>query len=204
MDIVDDIQANFSRPIPGQSLTSDPNNLAPYEQPPRYTTVEEASKYLWDYVTEDRRYATIMQGVSEGIPVMDYVRLILFKEFSEGSFNPDLMIMMAEPLAFMIIALAERLDLDIQITNEDDVDEDEEIFGIKVEEEKLNKLKESAQSNRIPAGFITEDMRKEMGNLPSLPSLLDVQEPVDVEAESDTVSIEEPSLPPARDEGVQI
>jgi len=205
MDTVDQIQSNFGRPIPGQSLTSDPNNPAPYEQASRYTTVEEASKYLWDYVTEDRRYATIMQGISEGIPVMDYVKVILFKEFSEGAFNPDLMMMMAEPLAFMIIALAERLDLDIKVTNEDDEDENEELFGVQVEEEKLNKLKESAKANRIPAGFISDDMREDMGNLPSLPSLLESQEVGPVEGEVEAPSMEEPSLPPVQEEeGVQI
>jgi len=29
-------------PIPGSSLTSDPDNPAPYERPPEYTNVHEA------------------------------------------------------------------------------------------------------------------------------------------------------------------
>ena len=107
----DKIQAGMGRPIPGQSLTNDPDNPAPYEQAPMFTTVDEASKYLWDFITDEPRYVAIMRAVDEEIPVMEHVRVILFNHFVKGAFNPDLMLMMAEPLAFMIIALAERLDL---------------------------------------------------------------------------------------------
>ena len=90
------------------------------------------------------------------------------------------------------------------INEEDDEDENEELFGVSVEENKLNKLKESAKSNRIPAGFISDDMKQDMGNLPSLPSLLESQEVGPVEGEVDAPSMEEPSLPPVQEEGVQI
>ena len=199
-----DINGAFGRPIPGQSLTSDPNAPAPYEQAPRYTTVEEASKYLWDFVTTEKVYANIMTGINEGIPVMDYVRVILFKNFSEGAFNPDLMMIMAEPLAFMIIALAERLDLDIEITGTDseDDDEEEEIFGVKVEEDKLDKLRNSVKSNQIPGGIITAEMEDELKNLPKIESLLS---PNNVETEEggdvERVSLDTPAAPPIQ-EGV--
>lgn len=201
------IQANMGRAIPGQSLTNDPDNPAPYEQAPKFNTVDEASKYLWDFITEERKYVSIMKGINKGIPVMDFVKVILFNEFVNGSFNPDLMMMMAEPLAFMIIALAERLDLDIQVTNNDDVDEEEEMFGTTVEKKQLSELKEAAKSSRIPEGYLTQEMEEEIRNLPDVSSLLSPQgEPVD-ETPVDKVSLDQegtqaqqPSAPPPQPE----
>lgn len=167
-----DIQANMGSSIPGQSLTNDPENPAPYEQAPKFTTVNEASKYLWDYLTEEEHYATIMTGLNDGEPVMNFVKVILFNEFIQGSFNPDLMLMMAEPLAFMIIALGERLDIDMKITEDDDEDEDEEMFGSEVEQKKLDQMRESAKAGQIPQGFLTDAMEEEMRNLPNIDSLL--------------------------------
>lgn len=167
-----DIQANMGRAIPGQSMTNDPKNPAPYEQAPMFTTVNEASKYLWDFVTEEKHYAAIMTGLNQGEPVMNFVKVILFNEFTKGVFNPDLMMIMAEPLAFMIIALAERLDIDIQITEDDDEDEDEEMFGSEVEQKKLDQMREAAKAGQIPQGFLTEAMEEEMRSLPNIDSLL--------------------------------
>jgi hypothetical protein len=198
-----DLNGAFGRPIPGQSLTSDPNAPAPYEQAPRYTTVEEASKYLWDFITTEEVYVNIMEGINEGIPVMEYVRVILFKEFTEGAFNPDLMMIMAEPLAFMIIALAERLDLDIEITgtDDDDDDEDEELFGVEVEKDKLEKLRNSVKSSQIPGGILTAEMQDELKNLPRIDSLLDPS-PETVEGEDvERVPLDTPAAPPIQ-EGV--
>jgi hypothetical protein len=198
-----DLNGAFGRPIPGQSLTSDPNAPAPYEQAPRYTTVEEASKYLWDFITTEEVYVNIMEGINEGIPVMEYVRVILFKEFTEGAFNPDLMMIMAEPLAFMIIALAERLDLDIEITgtDDDDDDEDEELFGVEVEKDKLEKLRNSVKSSQIPGGILTAEMQDELKNLPRIDSLLDPS-PETVEGENaELVPLDTPVTPPIQ-EGV--
>ena len=127
--------AKMGRPIPGQSLTSDPDNPAPYEQAPKFTDVHEASMYLWDFITADERYANLMIGVSKGVPIMTLVEVILFEQFQDGMFNPDLMLMLAEPLAYMLIALAERLDLDIKIDNEE---EEGDVFGLEMREGKIN------------------------------------------------------------------
>ena len=37
-----DLVSPFNRPIPGQSLTNDPDTSYPWESPPEYVTVEDA------------------------------------------------------------------------------------------------------------------------------------------------------------------
>lgn len=195
-----DIQANMGRSIPGQSMTNDPENPAPYEQPPKFTTVNEASKYLWDFVTEERNYAAIMTGLNEGEPVMNFVRVILFNEFVQGTFNPDLMLIMAEPLAFMIIALGERLDIDMQITEDDDEDENEELFGSALEEKKLEQMRQSVKGGQIPQGFLTDAMEEEMRSLPNIDSLLAADPVPESALAAEAPEVDEATAPPTQDE----
>ena len=178
------VRSKMGRPIPGQSLTNDPENPAPFEKAPEMTNVHEASMYLWDFVTEEETYAALMTAIDSEVPVMHIVQTILFNEFQQGKWNPDLMLMLAEPLAYMLIALAERLDLDIKIDNEE---EEGDVFGVEMEERKLEELRNS----QIPQGFITEQMANEMKSLPTMSSLL---EPQPEEEATEAPASEQPSL----------
>ena len=180
-------RANMGRPIPGQSLTNDPENPAPYEQAPEMTNIHEASIYLWDFITEAEVYASLMTAINDGVPVMHIVQTVLFNEFQQGKWNPDLMLMLAEPFAYMLIALAERLDLDIKIDNDE---EEGDIFGVDMETANIEKLRESAKKNGLlPQGFVTEEMDATMKQLPEL-SLLENPEVEEVAAPAP----EQPSL----------
>ena len=161
-------RSKMGRSIPGQSLTNDPANPAPYEKAPEITNVHEGTEYLFDFITEETVYASLMTGISKGVPVMAIVQVILFNEFQKGKWNPDLMLMLAEPCAYILIALAERLDLDIIIDNDE---EEGDVFGVDMEEKKLEQLRNSI----IPQGFITEEMAGEMESLPTMGSLLEPQ-----------------------------
>lgn len=195
LQIFEQEQSKMMRPIPGQSMTNDPANPEAYEQAPRFTNIHEASEYMWDNLTEEANYAKLMTGISKGLPIMSIVQVILFNEFQQGTFNPDLMMMMIEPTAFMLIALAERLDLDIQITEDDDEDEEEELFGVKVEEEKLEKLRASL-GGKVPSGALTPEMEKELNALPDITSLLSPKQPQEVTEEEVVAPVtdQQPSL----------
>ena len=183
--------SKMNRPIPGQSLTTDPENPAPYERPPEFTNVHEASMYMWDFVTEDETYAALMTGISKGVPVMSIVQVLLFDQFQQGKFNPDLMMMLAEPLAYMLIALAERLDLDIKIDNDE---EEGDVFGIDMEEKRLEQLRESASSKGLlPQGMISKEMSADMKELPEI-SLLEKPEAPLESPEEEEKAPAQPSL----------
>lgn len=183
------VRSKMGRPIPGQSLTNDPENPAPFEKAPEMTNVHEASMYLWDFVTEEETYAALMTAIDNEVPVMHIVQTILFNEFQQGKWNPDLMLMLAEPLAYMLIALAERLDLDIKIDTEE---EEGDVFGVEMETANIEKLRESAkESGMLPQGFVTEEMDAKMKQLPEL-SLL--ENPEVQEEAVEAPATEQPSL----------
>jgi hypothetical protein len=164
------IQMTGKRPIPGQSLTNDPENPAPYEKAPEFTSVHRASEYLWESFIEPRTYVNLMQAIDDGVPVMSIVQVILFSEFQEGAWNPDLMLMLVEPAAYMLIALAERLDLEITIYTGDldDENDDEEFEGTQIEESRIVKLIKDSKNGRVPEGVLTSKMQKSLETLPTV------------------------------------
>jgi len=168
-------RSQMKAPIPGQSLTNDPESPAPYEQAPRFTSVHDASLYLWSEITDPEMYMPVMESLSNKMPVLSIVQTILFGEFQRGTFNPDLLLMLVEPLTYMYIALAERLDIDVVIYGDEDADAeaDERLLGAKLQESQLEDMKKAARSGRVPEGVMTKEMQAELKTLPKLPSLMD-------------------------------
>jgi hypothetical protein len=173
------LQTSGKRPLAGQSLANDPENPAPYERPPKFTSVHKASEYLWESFIEPTTYTSLMETVSDGVPIMDIVQIILFTEFQNGAWNPDLMIMLFEPATYMIMALAERQDIDMVIYNGEEEDEmdDQLTLGSIMTEDRLERLKKSKQSGMIPAGMLTPEMEQTLEELPEIeinePSLME-------------------------------
>ena len=97
----------MDRPLPGESLTEDPDVAQPYTGSPEFTVPQEAIDYMFDTMTEEGNYETLMQGLLDGATVMELTRLLLFSGFNEGKFNPDLMTILIEPTAYLIMGLAE-------------------------------------------------------------------------------------------------
>jgi len=164
-------RASGKRPIAGQSLANDPENPAPYEKPPRFTSVHEASEYLWESFIEPEIYKNLMESVSQGVPIMNIVQAVLFTEFQQGAWNPDLMMMLFEPATYMIMALAERQDLDMVIyQGEEDDEMDEELtLGTILTDAKLKRLKKAKTSGTVPSGMFSAEIQKSLESLPEEP-----------------------------------
>ena len=139
------VASQMKRSIPGEGMSNDPNTPYSFEQAPEFSVHREALEYLFVTITDEEKYTDILIALEQGVPVMELTQVILFKGFTEGKWNPDLMMLLAEPLAFMLMALAERQGIDYVITR-DDVEEDAE------EERKLSttglekRLKEKQQA----------------------------------------------------------
>ena len=161
-------QTSTSRPIPGQSLTNNPENPMPFEKPPKFVDFHQASEYLWVKMIEDVAYVSLMESLENGVPVMDVVQIILKQGFQQGLWNPDLMIMLIEPAAYMLIALAEKADIEFVVYQGqmDDEDDEEEILGVSFQEERIREMMEVSESGNIPANVLTDEMRKDIEKLP--------------------------------------
>lgn len=164
------VTTQLGRPIPGQSLTNDPDNPAPYEKPPRFTSVHEASEFIFEKLIDEETYMPMMQMMADDMPIMDITRTLLFQGFTEGQWSPDLMLMLVEPVAYMLLALAERAQIDPVIYRGEDEDEIEEerIFGTKYEKEKLERLKKfSLKTNPMVSEIVSPEMAEQIEQLPT-------------------------------------
>ena len=106
MELVDP----FSKPVPGQSLTNDPDNPYPWESPPEFVNVNTAIySIVMNMLGDEEKLANIIEVLASGeIPIAGIAQIILEDGFRKGKYNPDLMLLLAEPLMVILMALAER------------------------------------------------------------------------------------------------
>ena len=157
----------LNRPIPGQGLTNDPDNPWPWEKPPEITNLEDGVQYVFGRLIEPEAYSSIMNVIDDGTPLMDVTQGILFKGFTEGKWNPDLMMLLAEPTAYMLMALAERADIDFKVYRGEEEDDDDEatLFNVEVDKQKLKELRSVSGAKDIPKGMIPQDIEQQIEEL---------------------------------------
>ena len=149
----------FERPIPGQSLTNDPDSPLPFEGPVEFTDQEDVLNYYFELLTAEDKFEDVMDLFEDGTPVMDLVQILLMQGFQEGLFNPDLMLIMAEPLAYLLIALAERQGIDVEIMSEEDEEGNTDTS--------MPTFK-AAMNSVEPTSEVPEEIAQQVDNRPSL------------------------------------
>ena len=152
-----DAFAQAGRPIPGQSLTSNPDEPRPFEGPPDFTNFKEALDYTTAELLEEEAYMSIVGAIGDGVTITDLAMQIGYVGFREGKWNPDLMMMLMEPLMYLLMALAEKAGVNYRIDDEDEDEEDDTLF----EEKSKNiaeTVKEKVDKGQIPSGALPSDI----------------------------------------------
>ena len=66
--------------------------------------------------------------INDGVPLDEIAQVVLYKGYSEGKYNPDLMLMMIEPTIYLLIAIADYADIkDYVLYDGEEDDPDTEI-----------------------------------------------------------------------------
>ena len=116
----------MQRPIPGQSLTRDPENPLPFEQPPKFVDKTDALEYLFSSFVEENKYESLLTVLDQGMPLMDLTKVLLMSGFQDGLWNFDLMLILIEPVAYMLMALAERAGINFTVMKPEMGEEEED------------------------------------------------------------------------------
>ena len=178
------VQGNMERgrPIPGQSLTNDPSQPYNWEKAPEFTNTKEAMLYVFENLTVPETTANILLSLSKGIGVIDIASITLYTGFTEGKWNPDMMMLLMEPTMYMVMALAEKAELDFVMDSAEEVGE-EEILGdkaIQQIEEGIGSLdamrKQAAQ--RVSPQSVPQEVREVIEEAKIEPSILEKVEEV--------------------------
>ena len=99
---------------------------------------------------EEEAYMSIVGAIGDGVPIIDLVMQITYVGFREGKWNPDLMMMLVEPLIYTLMALAEKADIEYRIDDEDEEDEPAD----SILEEKAKNIADLARAKLDKAGSI--------------------------------------------------
>ena len=114
----------LDKPIPGESLTQDVENPAPFEGQPEITNLSDGLNELFLLVTDEETYPKLMDSISGEVPISEVAQLILFEGFASGKWNPDMLILLFEPLVYMLMALAEKAQIEYKLYPGEDKDEE--------------------------------------------------------------------------------
>jgi hypothetical protein len=115
----------FNAPIPGESLTVAPDSTHSWERPPEYTNDDSALEALYFELTEIDTLKQLINIINDGIPLDEIAQVVLYKGYTEGKYNPDMMLMLIEPTIYLLISIADYADIkDYVLYDGEDEDED--------------------------------------------------------------------------------
>jgi hypothetical protein len=155
--------AQAGRPIPGQSLTSNPDEPRPFEGPPDFTNFKEALDYTAAELLLEENYTPMVLAMADGIPVTDLAMQIGYVGFREGKWNPDLMMMLMEPFMYLLMALAEKADVQYRIDDEDDDEDEDSILEDKVKN--IAETLKAKEMGKMPKGALPSDIVEKIETL---------------------------------------
>jgi hypothetical protein len=136
----------FDGPLAGQSLTADPDSKMAWDGPPKYSSVREASEAIFLDILEDDNLKAIVTMLQDGVPVSEITQVLLMTGFSKGQFNPDTLLLLIEPVMYMIMAIGDKFGIeDVKIYRGEEEDDEEDEDDISVEENRED-IQESFQN----------------------------------------------------------
>ena len=176
-----DALVNAGKPIPGQSLTNDPDQRYPWENPPEYTDYKQALNFIADQLLDKEIYVPLMKGIGAGVPITDITLQMLQAGFEQGKWNPDLLMMLIEPTVYTLMALAEKANIQYRINGdeEEDMDDDDEKDIQMMKQKNLQELANTKVSgeSKVPSGFVPREILQQIDNMEMPQSLLSREEP---------------------------
>jgi len=168
---------NVGRPIPGQSLTNSKDQPYNWERPPTITEPREAMYAVFNSLIEPNTAANVLLSISKGMGVIDIASVMIYTGFIEGQWNPDMMLILMEPTMYMIMALAEKAEIEYVIETGDSFSQDTILEKDSVEKMKkelitLEDIRKEAIS-KVSSQSIPKEIKEQVENIELAPSLLE-------------------------------
>ena len=165
----DEVGVNpFNAPIPGESLTTAPDMPKAWERPPQYTSQDEAMEAIYMEITQEGSLRKLINIINDGIPLDEIAQVILYKGYTEGKFNPDLMLLLIEPTLYLLIAIADYGDVRDYVLYKEEVDDpdteisDDDVEPIMIGEDKKEKRELSKPRKEVLGESLLAKVEKEL------------------------------------------
>jgi len=112
--MVDTLEPMIDAPIAGQSLTAELGNR-PWQQPPQYSTVEDALQYYIPRLTNPEMLDDLLNVMETGIPLTTLANAIQSSGVMEGKHSLDIGILIMPVLIETMAYLAEEADVEYAV-----------------------------------------------------------------------------------------
>lgn len=182
-----DAIVNAGKPIPGQSLTNNPEEPYAWEGPTEFTKFKEALDYVAAELLQEDVYTAVVLALGDGVTVTDMATQIGYVGFREGKWNPDLMLMLMEPLMYLLMSLCEKAGIQYRVDSEDSPDEESDQSLLEQKAKNIAEMTKAKmeKASGIPAGAIPKDIEAKLEQI-EIPqeSLLAKAEPAPEQPES--------------------
>lgn len=148
----------FNRPIPGQSLTNDPGTPYPWDTPPEIVSVQDGIDYFIETLLQKEALISLVQILASGAySISEIAQIMLEKGWREGKWKSDVMLLLAEPLMVIIMAISERAeirDYELYAGENEELENEEEL-------EITKDLKNSMEESAFVKGMEIPSIKKE-------------------------------------------
>tara|TARA_Y100000361_G_C10966550_1_gene241627 strand:- start:27 stop:617 length:591 start_codon:yes stop_codon:yes gene_type:complete len=172
-----DLISNFNRAVPGQSLTNSPDQAYKWEQPSEFSTVKECLTYIYDNLLEEEAFDNLTTALSREVPIFDLASAILYTGFLEGKWNPDLMLLLVEPLTYMLMSMGEMYGLEsdeMVLSSDDNPSVDDPEVQMKTFQQAMEKAKlSSIENNFKKENNLPTEIKEKLQELPQVKGLLE-------------------------------
>lgn len=112
--------------IPGQSLTAEPKN-APYENPPQYSTPEDALEFHLDRLTQKDKMDAIVDALELGLDVVTLTEGILRGAVLDGRHSVDISLLISPIIHEFIKTTADKSGIEYDEGFPDESAEEEKV-----------------------------------------------------------------------------
>ena len=108
----------FDKPIPGQSLTTEPKNV-PWEQPPKMAELEDVARYYIERIADDNVIDDFGALCDSGVPLSALVETIYLTGVSKGLHTLDAGMLVAPMIHSFLKAAITDMGIEVIDTDED-------------------------------------------------------------------------------------
>ena len=157
--------------VPGESLTANPDSPQPWEGEVQYTVLSDALNAIFLELTEPEQYQSTIDLLKNNVPIGDIMHIIIYKGFTQGLWNPDLALLLIEPVMYLLYSIAVKAGIDNPVI--DDEDDTSDIGEQTSQLEKIINIAKDKVVPKIQQGDIPQEIVQQVASLPEQPSLLE-------------------------------
>jgi len=147
--------SSVGAPIAGQSLMNSQEEAYPWEKPAEFSNPREALDEIVSSIMQPEAVKNVVMALSKGAAAADIAIAVLYSKFTEGKINPDVMMMLVEPVMYLTMAIGEEANIKYNIEG-NDLDEIDNEDTDEVTEEKLKQFENIF--TQIKNGVSSEDI----------------------------------------------